>query len=142
MVHGGGMEKTEATTTFRQGQKRRSRAEWAKDIGEWQKSGGTAKAYATARGLNPGTFAWWIRQLQADSSTRANGTSEKPTSKEGIPGFLPLRAVSEKAQHRRIERALTIEVDLANGRRVHLQVQGNEDLSKIAAVVDALEGRA
>jgi|SRR5664279_180087 len=141
MVQCGGMEKTEATTSPR-GQKRRSRAEWAKDIGEWRESGGTAKAYATARGLNPGTFAWWIRQLQPDSSTRAIGTPEEPTSKEGIPGFLPLRAVSEKAQHRMTERALTIEVDLANGRRLRLQVQGNEDLARIAAVVDAVEGRA
>jgi uncharacterized protein (UPF0218 family) len=40
------------------------------------------------------------------------------------------------------ERALTIEVDLANGRRLRLQVQGNEDLARIAAVVDAVEGRA
>jgi hypothetical protein len=135
------MEKTEGTTS-RQGQKRRSRAEWAKDIWEWQKGGGTAKAYATAKGLNPGTFAWWIRQLQTDRSTRAIGTSEKTTSKEGIPGFLPLRAVSERAKHRTTERALTIEVELANGRRIRLQVQGNEDLARIAAVVDAVEGRA
>jgi len=135
------MEKTEGTTS-RQGQRRRSRAEWAKDIGEWRKSGGTAKAYATARGLNPGTFAWWIRQLQTDGSTRAMGASEKTTSKEGMPGFLPLRAVSEKVLHRTTERALRIEVDLANGRRIRLQVQANEDLARIAAVVDAVEGCA
>jgi hypothetical protein len=136
------MEKTEATTS-RRGSKRRSRAEWAKDIGEWQKSGSTAKAYATAKGLNPGTFAWWIRQLQTDSSARAMRTSEKTTSKEGILGFLPLRlAASEKVEHRTSDRALTIEVDLANGRRIRLQVQANETLARIAAVVDAVEGRA
>lgn len=135
-MQSGGMQKTEAKSE-RPRRKRRSRAQWAAEIGEWRRTGLEADAYAVSKGLNPRTFVWWIRELrepaQGSASVAANTTRGKGC-------FLPVRVVGDAGQRDRGALALMVEIDLANGRRLRLQVQRDEDVQRVAALVDAVEG--
>jgi hypothetical protein len=59
-------------------------------------------------------------------------------TKSAVPAFLPvsvLQAVEAPASAANV----MIEVDLANGRRVRMQVRPNMDFKRVSELVDALE---
>ncbi|MEZ4321899.1 MAG: transposase [Myxococcota bacterium] len=58
--------------------KRRSKAEWAELVLQFESSGREAEDFARTHGLNPRTLKWWQSQLKAGSSYRKRS---EPTSK-------------------------------------------------------------
>lgn len=52
---------------------RRSRHEWSRIIGEFERSGGTEQAFCRRRGLKVATFRWWRSRLRHESTRGASG---------------------------------------------------------------------
>jgi hypothetical protein len=44
--------------------RRRSAAEWAKVMADWERSGLDRKAFAASRGIKSGTLSWWRWRLR------------------------------------------------------------------------------
>jgi hypothetical protein len=100
-----------------------------------------ADAYAVSKGLNPRTLAWWIRELRAGGPA-VGSLTEANIAASAKAHFLPVRVVGDAGQRDRGGRALTVEIDLANGRRIRMQVPRDEDLQRVAALVAAMDGGA
>ncbi len=105
---------------------RRTRSEWSAEIGRWERSGLSAAAYAARHDLSRSTLFWWSAHLR--------GTSVATASPDKV-SFLPVRVrPTAPAEAPRF----ALEVTLRNGRTV--RTHGDVDASRLARVVDALEG--
>jgi hypothetical protein len=119
---------------FRRVEKRtaaRSRREhWAGLIAEWSASGQTQAAFCRARGLNPGTFAWWKRQLRREERVAA-GSTVRRGRRAGLPGrFVEVRLGGVSAS--------PYEVVLSRGRSIRVPPQFDlQVLSRLIAAVES-----
>ncbi len=51
--------------------RRRSAREWGRLVAAWKKSGKSAADFAAARGVKPGTLAWWKWKLTSRAAAPA-----------------------------------------------------------------------
>ena len=124
------MEKTENSAARSTKRRRRPRAAWIKEVRSLHDSGLSPEEYAAKKGMVLSTLKFWMRVLRNEVETR---------TKSAVPAFLPvsvLQAVEAPASGA----SVTIEVDLANGRRVRMHVRPNADFKRVSELVDALEG--
>ena len=89
-----------------------TRAEWAKRVERWQKSGLSAEEFAKREGITrPKQLVWWRWKLRSSS----------PPSPPPPLQFLPVRVVDEASQPAGVpSTAPVIEVVLPNGRVVRV----------------------
>ena len=123
------MEKTENSASPSTKRRRRPRAAWIKEVRSLRDSGLSPEEYAAKKGMVLSTLKFWMRVLK-------NGVEAR--TKSAVPAFLPvsvLPAVEAPASAANV----MIEVDLANGRRVRMQVRPNMDFKRVSELVDALE---
>jgi hypothetical protein len=84
------------------------RADYWRELNRgWQSSGQTIVAYCRERQVNPGTFAWWRRELARRDGLRV-GSRLKPS-------FVEVKVGSDR-------RGCGYELALANGRRIVVPV--------------------
>jgi hypothetical protein len=105
---------------------RASREEWEARIAAWRASGQSAEAFASGRGLKPGTLRWWSSHLR-----RRGASASKPKV-----DFARVVAKSARDEGRG---ETGIELILPSGCRV--RVAPGFDAATLRAVVDALRGR-
>lgn len=89
------------------GRHRRDRGKeqfWRRVIGQWQRSGGSVRAFCEERGLSEPSFYNWRRVI-------AERDGHKAASKKGQPAFVPVRVLDAGA---------LLEVTLARGRVVRV----------------------
>lgn len=123
---------------------RRSAAEWNALVEACARSGMSRRAFAEAEGLQPQTFAWWATRLSAKQSGVSGRTNAAPRT-----AFVPVRvssgvALSERSAATRsnaptVTAAPTVEVILANGRRVRFSLAHASD-ARLVALFSAAEG--
>jgi transposase-like protein len=87
-----------------------SRQEWEKRVERWRDSGLTAEQFASELGINAGTLKFWSYKLNKGNGGAAVVHQPRVTA-GASPSFVELR--SER-------RASSFEVELANGRRLHV----------------------
>ena len=97
---------------------RRTRGEWSKLVAEYRKSGQSAAQFASRRGLNPRTLAWWGSRLGRRRVA-----------------FAAVEVFSE----RRAPSAVRIEALLPSGVKLALEVQSErETLDVVLAALGGL----
>jgi hypothetical protein len=107
---------------------RRSRSEWCAEVARWERSGLSASAYAARHDLSRATLSWWSSHLR---------DAPQVTGSPDTVSFLPVRVrPAEPAE----AASFALEVTLRNGRIV--RAHGDVDPSRLARVLDALEGGA
>jgi transposase-like protein len=94
---------------------------WQEAIADWQRSGGTARAYCRRRGLHEASFYSWRRILQERAADRAAAQQ---------PKFLPIRVVADTL----------VEIALPTGLVVRLPL--TTDATAVATLVAALRAAA
>ena len=70
--------------------RRRTSAEWAELVSEWQQSGLSAEAFATQRRLKASTLSWWKWKLE----TQQRGSPKAP--ERSGPRLLPVEVVESE----------------------------------------------
>jgi hypothetical protein len=95
-------------------QPRLTRAEWAKRVASWRRSGESARIFADRHGWKTTTLRWWSYQLGRDVE------------------FVEVTSAPVAPRSR-----ATIEIVLGNGRR--LRVRGDIDAAAVATLARALE---
>jgi hypothetical protein len=103
---------------------------WRGLLREHARSGLTQAAFCRHRQVNPGTFAWWKRQLTA----RSDGGET-----HGSPGRRRRGSKTERFVELRLPSAATpvCEIVLARGRTIRLF--GSLDLASVARLITAVE---
>ena len=110
--------------------RRRPRGEWLKEVRSLRDSGLSPEEYATKKGLVLSTLKYWMQALRSELEVRA---------KSAVPGFLPV-SVLPTARVPSFEAAVMVEVDLANGRRLRMQVRPSMDFRRVADLLNAVDG--
>jgi transposase-like protein len=92
-----------------------SREEWEKRVERWRDSGLTADQFASELGINAGTLKFWSYRLK-------KGNGNAVAAQQAAAGH-PKKAIG--GGHSFVElhserRASAFEVELANGRRLHV----------------------
>ena len=105
-----------------------TRAEWAKRVRGWQRSGLSIEEFAARKGIKPKQLAWWRWKLRATAST--------PPAPE--MRFLPVHVVEAEASPPRAE--VPLEVELPNGRVV--RVRPGFDPAMLESVLSIASGGA
>jgi hypothetical protein len=123
------MEKTEKSAAPSTKRRRRPRAAWIKEVRSLHDSGLSPEEYAARKGIVLSTLKFWMRVLRNEVEAR---------TKSAVPAFLPV-SVLQAAEAPASGASVMIEVDLANGRRVRMQVRPNMDFKRVSELVDALE---
>lgn len=73
-------------------EKRRSRAEWVKDVAKWKASGETSAAYALRHGLKKRSLLWWSSELgRKGLSAVPVAPSVSFVEVAGLPAAAPIR---------------------------------------------------
>jgi hypothetical protein len=107
------MEKTGNLAAPSSKRSRRPRAEWLKEVRSLRDSGLSPEEYAAKKGLVLSTLKFWMRIFQNDVEAR---------TKSEVPAFLPV-SVLHAATTPSSDAAVMVEIDLANGRRLRMQVR-------------------
>jgi transposase len=94
---------------------------WSERVARWERSGQTAKTFASREGVSAQSLAWWKWKLGRDAKARKLG-------------FVKLEAVPAMAD------ASPFEIVLAHGRV--LRVHAGFDASELARLVATLEERS
>ena len=123
------MEKTGDSAALLSRQRRQPRAAWVKLVRSLADSGLTPEEFAAKKGIELKRLKFWMRVLRNDVETR---------TRSAVPAFLPV-SVLPTARARAADVGVMVEVDLANGRRVRMQVRANTDFKQVSELVDALE---
>lgn len=130
---------------------RRSPAEWAALIDASRRSGLSYAAFAEREGIHPGTFMWWASKLGAGAKRRSPEPEARASSSVDTAAFVPVRVRSTTPTRARVagevarpsaERTAasgTVEVVLANGRRVRCELEQADD-PRLAALLRIAEG--
>lgn len=129
MGHAGRMEKTGDSAASSSKRKRRPRAAWVKEVRSLRDSDLSPEEYAAKRGIVLSTLKFWMRVLRNEVEAR---------TKSAVPAFLPV-SVLHTTEAPAARASVMVEVDLANGRRVRMQVRANTDFKQVSELVDALE---
>jgi hypothetical protein len=108
----------------------RTKAEWVEEVARWRASGQSARAYASVRGLNPGTLAVWASRLGPVVGV------DEPAGETGKVRFLPVRVAPSPSARATSGRG-EIEVILVNGRRV--RISGEFDAEVVAKLLEIAE---
>jgi hypothetical protein len=99
---------------------RRSREEWRRLVGRWERSGQTAAAFAADAGVNVKTLQFWRYALVRAPDTGASAE---------VKGLVELRSVGWSDQR--------FEVDLPGGRRLRVPPAFDGDaLRRLLAVLE------
>lgn len=98
---------------------RRSRGEWAELVAEFEASDETLGAFASLRGLNRNTLAWWRSRIRTGSAAPAAGGGFVPVVVDGVGGA-----------------GLCVDAELPNG--VVLRFRDRVDATQLRALVAAL----
>jgi len=61
--------------------KKRTAKEWSKVVERWQRSGLSAKEFATAEGLRASTLSWWKWHLGAKRTLKKNPSQTRASKK-------------------------------------------------------------
>ena len=74
-------------------EKRRNRAEWAKDVAKWKESGETSAVYASQHGLKRRSLLWWSSELGREGRSAAASRAPSVSFVEvaGLPAAAPIR---------------------------------------------------
>ena len=110
--------------------KRRPRGAWLKEVRSFRDSGLSPEEYAAKKGLVLSTFKFWMRVLRSDVEAR---------TKSAVPAFLPVSVLSA-AKAPSFAPAVMVEIDLANGRRLRMQVRPDTDFTRLSDLLNAVEG--
>lgn len=103
---------------------------WRKLVAEQRRSGLSQAEFCRRRGLVPGTFAWWKRELKR----RDGGHSRAAKS-----GFVPVRVIERRLTG---ARTCSFDVELRNGRRIRVPNPFDpESLRRLLAVLELEEER-
>jgi hypothetical protein len=124
------MEKNGSLAAPTSKRRRRPRGEWLKEVRSLRDSGLSPEEYATKKGLVLSTLKYWMQALRSELEVRA---------KSAVPGFLPV-SVLPTARVPSFEAAVMVEVDLANGRRLRMQVRPSMDFRRVADLLNAVDG--
>ena len=123
------MEKTGNSTAPSAKRRRRPRAAWIKEVRSFRESGLSAEEYAAKKGMVLSTLKFWMRVLRNEVEAR---------TKSAVPAFFPV-SVLQAEEAPASGASVMIDVDLANGRRVRMQVRPNADFKRVFELLDALE---
>jgi len=124
------MEKNGSLAAPTSKRRRRPRGEWLKEVRSLRDSGMSPEEYATKKGLVLSTLKYWMQALRSELEVRA---------KSAVPGFLPV-SVLPTARVPSSDAAVMVEVDLANGRRLRMQVRPSMDFRRVADLLNAVDG--
>ena len=123
------MEKTGDSAALLSRQRRQPRAAWVKLVRSLADSGLTPEEFAAKKGIELKRLKFWMRVLRNEVEAR---------TKSAVPAFLPV-SVLHTTEAPAARASVMVEVDLANGRRVRMQVRANTDFKQVSELVDALE---
>ena len=124
------MEKNGSLAAPTSKRRRRPRGEWLKEVRSLRDSGLSPEEYATKKGLVLSTLKYWMQALRSELEVSA---------KSAVPGFLPV-SILPTARVPSSDAAVMVEVDLANGRRLRMHVRPSMDLSRVADLLNAVDG--
>jgi len=110
--------------------RRANRQEWQKRVDRWKASGLTAKEFAAEMGVNAGTLQFWSSKLKR-REVRVVAPRAPRVAVPVASSFLEVRPISVRDVDARIE------VELANGRRLH--VPPTFDATVLQKLIAALE---
>lgn len=119
---------------------RASRAEWVKRVEMWKRSGLTAKAFATAHGLNASSLSCWSWKLRAEERKEAAAPRRK-VGASGEPTMfveLPIAGARQPLPSEPTRDPATLELQLADGVRV--RVPSGFDEATLKRIVRTLAG--
>ena len=105
------------------------RAEWAQRVGQWRRSGLTAKAFARSAGVNAGSLTHWVWRLERDA---------RRASVAGQAGGAPLAAALVELTAAGGADA-RFELELGSGWR--LRIPATFDAAALARLLTVLEAR-
>lgn len=112
--------------------RRRRAKDWARLVGEWERSGQAAGEFAAARGLRPRTLVWWRWRLRRERKA-------PPKSKAARPGSVQLVRVQVQDEGRAEATALGGEVAwelvAPSGHLLRVYGRGSEWLCEALAAV-------
>jgi hypothetical protein len=92
-------------------------------------SGLSPEEYAAKKGLVLSTLKSWMRILRNDVEAR---------TKSAVPAFLPVSVV-HAARTPSSDAAIMVEIELANGRRLRMQVRPDTDFTRVSDLLNAVE---
>jgi transposase len=101
-------------------------------LAEAGRSGLSDRAFARGRGIDAQRLRWWRARLGASGSDEV--TRAKPKSKPK-----PMKFAEVVARRRTATAVTTIEIELANGRRV--KVPSTIEADALRRLLEAIEGR-
>jgi hypothetical protein len=109
------------------------RGHWRGLIAEWSASGQTQAAFCRARGLNPGTFAWWKRQLRREEGASAGVRARRGRRREKPGPFVEVCLAGPSAA--------AYEIVLSCGRSIRVPPQFDpQALSRLVGAVESVPG--
>ena len=123
------MEKTGNLAAPSSKRKRRPRAAWLKEVRSLRDSGLSPEEYAAKKGLVLSTLKFWMRILRSDVEARTKST---------VPAFLPV-SVLPAAGTPSSDATMMVEIELANGRRLRMQVRPDTDFTRVSDLLNAVE---
>lgn len=138
----GGQSAGDIRSRIPRAQRGRSRAEWARLCGAWERSGLRQAEFCHQLGLNVETLRWWRSQLRRlparDAPSRLPAAAKTLATPVALPSFVPVIVTpAEPAAPARRARGSTIDIVLRGRRRVRVGPDLDEHL--LARVVVALE---
>jgi len=92
---------------------RTTRDEWRKRVDRWEDSGLRAKEFAAETGINAGTLQFWKYKLRRTEGRPAVRRPRRTRAAPTASSFVEVQPVGVVAEAR-------FEVELANGRRLHV----------------------
>jgi transposase len=102
-----------------------TRADWARRVARWEKSGLTRSEFAAREGVKATTLGWWRSALRRAAAEPITALVPQAMS------FVEVASVGVEATHERIE------VELRNGRVVRVPASFDEDaLRRVLAVAE------
>jgi len=104
------------------------RAEWAERVGQWRRSGLTAKAFARSAGVNAGSLTQWAWRLGRDA--RRAGAPAQAAGAPPAAAFVEIMAAGGPDER--------FELELGSGRRLRIPATFDPTaLERLLAVLEA-----
>jgi hypothetical protein len=104
------------------------RAEWAERVGQWRRSGLTAKAFARVAGVNAGSLTHWAWRLGRDA--RRAGAAARAAGTPPVAALVEITAAGGSDER--------FELELGSGRRLRIPAAFDPvALERLLAVLEA-----